>query len=108
MGKHQKRQWWLQVAMIVAFICCNTRPILAEVALLPKAHATAIDQLRIVSAFERIPTQTLRSFAQAAQPETQQTSVFNPFAILLDKPKAGVPLNSDQLAIVEKVNAYLS
>jgi outer membrane lipoprotein-sorting protein len=115
MGEHQKRQWWLQVTMIVAFICYNARPVLAEVALLPNAHVTVVEQPRTLSASGSIPTQGLRSFAQAVQPETQQSPGFNPFAILLDKPKAlldkpkvSISLNSDQLAIIEKVNAYLS
>src|SRR5262245_56614165 len=100
MAEYQKTRRGLKLTMVAALICVNASPISAATAPPPRlpvgqSHATN-------------PAQALRAFAQAAQTETQPNPHYNPFAGLLGKPKTGITLNSEQRAVVDKVNAYLS
>jgi outer membrane lipoprotein-sorting protein len=83
----------------VALFACLTAPAIAQVPL-PSARPTS-------------PAQAAPP-APAAKPPVRQSApapqnpVFNPFAALLGKPTTPNNLSSEQRAIVERVNGYLS
>ncbi len=54
------------------------------------------------------PNLRLRASAQTAQATQAPNPVANPFAALLGKPGSAGTLSTEQRAIVERVNSYLS
>jgi len=107
----------------VALLACLSAPAMAQIVPLPTPRpSTALAgnsqrSAQVNPGKQAIPSEALRARAQATQstqaPQgTQSTKtpnpVSNPFAALLGRAITPGILNSDQRAIVDRVNAYLS
>ena len=103
---------------LVVLLACLSAPSMAQTVPLPTPRpATAVAgnsprSLQVVPGKQAIPSGALRARAQATGGTTQGTKtpnpVSNPFAALLGRAITPGILNSDQRAIVDRVNAYLS
>jgi outer membrane lipoprotein-sorting protein len=106
MAAHTKAQISQRLALAALFACFSA-PVTAQVVPLPsprppatQAAPNATGPIPSLAAKPTIPPQA--QVTQAPNP------VANPFAALLGKPSSAGTLNTEQRAIVERVNNYLS
>jgi outer membrane lipoprotein-sorting protein len=112
MAAYPKARIGRKLGFVALFTCLNA-PVIAQTVPLPAPQPSALQtnatgSVAAPQAKPAIPSQALGARAQAPQATQAPNPITNPFAALLGRAVTPGVLNSDQRAIVERVNTYLS